>query len=62
MTEDEEKKIGLARVMKVIGHRFITSRYGGAVFIYKDGDPNEEAMCEILARTGNIVCLPDNGR
>ena len=62
MTEDQEREAIVARIMKLIWHKIINSRYGGSVFIYKDGDPTEEAMCEILSRVGSIVCLPDNGR
>ena len=62
MTEDEEKEIVLDRVMKLIGHRFIPLPYGGSVFIYRPGNPHDEAICEILARQGTIVCLPENGR
>jgi len=62
MTEEEDKQVVLARVMKLIGHRFVRSPYGGSVFIYRPGNPHDEAMCSILARTGTVVCLPDNGR
>jgi len=32
------------------------------VFIYDADDPRDDIICSILAKTGTIVCIPDNGR
>jgi hypothetical protein len=62
MTEDEDKQVVLARVMKLIGHRFKQTDGEASVFIYRPGNPHDEAMCGILSRLGTVVFLPDNGR
>jgi len=62
MSEDQERQAIMARIMKLIGHRFKPIGGGASLFIYKPGDPHDEAMCAILSRLGTVVFLPDNGR
>jgi hypothetical protein len=62
MTEDEQKEAVMARVMKLIGHRFKPIEGGASVFIYRPGNAHDESMCAILSRLGTVVFLPDNER